>query len=208
MLTQAFDESPLFQLAFPRAERRRQILRNLFTAVVKDAVRFGYVECAYNKKITGMLIWYPPGAYPMPLRRVLRFLPHYVRMAAIHPIGVFKLFRAQATLNELRPKQRHCHGYFLGGLQGGHIGSMLIRRVLKEVDERGWPIYLETQEPRATKLYARFGFKVLRSDVEIVPGGPTWTMWREPRSNAVRRPDNVRASAFRNGPSEPLCGFD
>lgn len=186
-LASAFDESPLFRLAFPRAASRNKILRTLFVAVVEDAVRFGWVEAVYKQKIVGMLISYPPGGYPMSLPRILRLLPHYARIVAVNPLGVLKLFRAQTKLNALRPKEPHCHGYFLGGRQGEHIGAILIKRALREADKKGWPIYLETQEPRSANLYARFGFKILHKRIETLPGGPlTWTMWREPHTSAHR----------------------
>ena len=65
MLAYAFDEHPLFRLAFPKAASRSKILQTLFTTVLKDAIRFGRVEVACSHKIVGMLIWYPPGCYPM-----------------------------------------------------------------------------------------------------------------------------------------------
>jgi len=86
------------------------------------------------------------------------------------------------VLNRYRPKRPHCHGYFLGGRQGDHIGNVLIRRLFDDADALGMPVYLETQAPRTTKLYARIGFKMLEDGIETIPGGPlTWTMWREPR---------------------------
>lgn len=189
MLACAFEGSPLFRSAFPQPASRGDILRRLFVAVVEDAARFGRVEIAYDDardgKIVGMLIWYPPGAYPMSAPRLLRFLPRCAGVAAANPLGVVTLCRAQRTLDRLRPKRPHCHGYFLGGRQGERVGSALIRRVLRQVDENDWPIYLETQEQRLTKLYARFGFETLQERVETFPGGPfTWTMWREPRRSA------------------------
>jgi hypothetical protein len=53
---------------------------------------------------------------------------------------------------------------------------------LIEADDKGWPIYLETQERRSAYLYARLGFKMLQDGIATLPGGPlTWTMWRAPR---------------------------
>ena len=74
MLTYAFDEHPLFQLAFPKVASRSKILQTLFTTVLKDAIRFGRVEVACSHKIVGMLIWYPPGCYPMPNSPDLAFV--------------------------------------------------------------------------------------------------------------------------------------
>ena len=45
MLAYAFDEHPLFRLAFPKAASRSKILQTLFTTVLKDAIRFGRAVC-------------------------------------------------------------------------------------------------------------------------------------------------------------------
>ncbi len=45
MLACAFDEHPLFRLAFPKAASRSKILQTLFTTVLKDAIRFGRAVC-------------------------------------------------------------------------------------------------------------------------------------------------------------------
>src|SRR3984893_16378113 len=168
MLAYAFDEHPLFRLAFPKAASRSMILRPLFATVLKDAIRFGRVDVACSHKIVGMLIWYPPGCYPMSKFRILRLLPHYARLVAVGPLGLMKLFRAQTTLNVLRPKEPHCHGYFLGGRQGERVGTVLAKCLLNEADDKGWPIYLETQERRSANLYARLGFKMLQAPREDV----------------------------------------
>jgi hypothetical protein len=192
LLTAAFDASPLFQLAFPNAEKRQRLLHILFTAVLEDALRFGHVEIAYRGRMAGILVWYQPGLYPISLLRTLRLLPHYLRVAVRAPRGVMRLFRAQTLLNRLRPSSPHCHGYFLGGRSGEQIGAILARRVLAVADEAGHPFYLETQERRSVKLYLRLGFRTLGNGVEALPGGPlTWTMWREPRARGGKTA-NVR----------------
>jgi len=182
LLVKAFDGSTLFQLAFPEPATRCRLVDLLFTAALKDALRFGQVELAYNGRIAGVFIWYPPGLYPLSALRTLRLLPEYLRMLWAAPLGIAKLARANMTLNRVRPQVRHCHGYFLGGRPGEQVGSSLARRVLEIADEVGHPIYLETQEPRAVNLYTRLGFHILENGIETLPGGPlTWTMWREPR---------------------------
>jgi hypothetical protein len=193
MLAFAFDDSPLMQLAFPRDSVRATVLRAMFAATLEDAARFGQIEIAYNqKKIVGMLIWYRPGRYPMSMLRMLRMLPVGARMVAASPAGFFKLLRAEMTFNRIRPKEPHCHGYFLGGRQGDHVGSVLIKRLFDHADALGMPIYLETQAPRTTKLYARLGFKMRENGIESLPGGPpTWTMWREPRTRDDAIPDGA-----------------
>lgn len=183
LLTAAFDGSTLFRLAFPDPAMRQKLVHLLFTAALKDALRFGQVEIAYNGHVAGVFIWYPPGLYPYSVLRTVRLMPEYLRMLVAAPLGILTLFRANSTLNRIRPKAPHCHGYFLGGRPGEQVGNALARRVLQIADEVGHPIYLETQEPRAVNLYTRLGFSMLENGIETVPGGPpTWTMWRQPRA--------------------------
>jgi hypothetical protein len=182
LLADSFDDSPLFRLAFPRSDSRKHILRALFIAILKDATRFGGVEIAHADQIVGVVIWYPPGGYPVSMLRILRLLPDYLCIVAANPLGIMKLCRAQIVLNRYRPKQPHCHGYFLCARPGSLVGGLLIRRVLNEVDKLQLPMYLETQESRCTNLYGRFGFKLSRKGFATLPHAPpTWTMWRDPR---------------------------
>jgi hypothetical protein len=183
LLACSFDDNPLFRLAFPRSDWRRQILLALFITILKDAIRFGRVEMAYTHQIVGVVIWYPPSRYPMSTLRILRLLPEYLCIVAANPLGILKLFRVQIALERYRPKQPHCHGCFLCARPGNLVGGLLIRRVLNELDQLGLPIYLETQESRCPNLYGRFGFKLSQNGFETLPHGPlTWTMWRDARS--------------------------
>jgi hypothetical protein len=204
LLTAAFDGSPLFQLAFPQQAMRRKMVQILFAATLKDALRFGRVEIAYNGRLAGVLVWYPPALYPLSLPRTLRLLPDYLRIAVATPAGIIKLFRAHMTLNRVRPSEPHCHGYFLGGRPGEQVGSILGRRVLHIADEVGHPIYLETQDRRTVSLYMRLGFTMLQDGIETVPGGPlTWTMWREPRLAKPRLAESPLEPRLAESPLEP-----
>ncbi|PPD44427.1 MAG: hypothetical protein CTY15_06835 [Methylocystis sp.] len=180
LLAEAFEHSPLFEFAFP-ARARRAALNALFEAIVDDAVRYGYAEAAFTDEVVGIFLWYPPGRYPMPLWRELRGLPSYLRMALFAPRGLLKLYRIQRSLDRLRPKQPHCHAYFLAGRGSARITAILGRRMLAEADARSWPAYLETQSARTVTLYQRLGFEIQRSCFAEVRGAPpTWTMWRSP----------------------------
>ena len=80
------------------------------------------VACSHKIDSACSILRYPPGCYPMSKSQILRLLPHYVRLVAVSPVGLMKLFRAQTTLNGFRPKEPHCHGYFLDGRQATGCG--------------------------------------------------------------------------------------
>ncbi len=180
MLVDIFLESSIFQFAFPDRGKRRKALHKLFLASLKDAERFGIVDVLERGRLLSLFIYYPPGRYPMSAARVVRQLPHYLRLIAISLRGVWRLYQTQKFLDRIRPKTPHCHALFLGSEGSGKYGALLIRKSLETIDAHSWPIYLETQNPRTTKLYSRFGSKILTRQ-ESAPGAPTtWTMWREP----------------------------
>src|SRR5262249_42798892 len=81
VLAHVFHDGPLARAALPHAARRSKSLRTLFGAALKDAVRFGRVEIAYNGKIVGAAVWYRSDRYPMPLPRIVRLAPDYARVA-------------------------------------------------------------------------------------------------------------------------------
>src|SRR5262249_42715373 len=64
LLARSFDDTTLFQVAFPDPALRNRMLQVLFTTIVKDAMRFGRVELACNHQVVGAVIWYLPGRYP------------------------------------------------------------------------------------------------------------------------------------------------
>ena len=55
--------------------------------------------------------------------------------------------------------------------------------LLNEADDKGWPIYLETQERRSAHLYARLGFKMLQDGMEIAG----WTVNLDDVASAAGR---------------------
>lgn len=180
MLVDIFVESPIFQFAFQDRGKRRKALHKLFLASLRDAERFGIIDVIEGGRLRSLFIYYPPGRYPISAARVLRHLPHYLRMTAISLRGVWRLYQTQKFLDSIRPKTPHCHALFLGSEGSGKYGALLIKKSLETIDARNWPVYLETQDPRTTKLYSRFGSKILTRQKSAAGAPTTWTMWREP----------------------------
>ncbi len=180
MLVGIFFESPIFLYAFPEPDARREALRALFLAALKDAGRHGIIDVIEADRLLSLFIYYPPGHYPMSAARMARLLPDYLRLASVSLRGVLRLYRTQKFLDGVRPKTPHCHALFLGAEGSGKYGAHLIRKSLETIDANHWPVYLETQDPRTTKLYARFGSRIL-TERRSAPDAPTtWTMWRDP----------------------------
>jgi hypothetical protein len=184
LLVDIFLESPIFLYAFPDRDKRKQALHELFLASLKDAESFGIIDIIEGETLLSVFIYYPPDRYPMSVARVARHLSHYLRMTAISLRGVWRLYHTQKFLDSIRPKTPHCHALFLGSVGSGKYGALLVKKSLETIDAHNWPVYLETQDQRTTKLYSRFGSKIVMQQASA-PGAPTtWTMWREP----IRQP--------------------
>jgi len=183
MLADAFDTEPLPRAAFSNPAGRAKALRALFTVMLEDGMRFGRVHFAYNPALVGALVWYPPGAYPLPPSRHIRLMTQYLRMAAADILGCIKFLRALAVLNRVRPKQPHCYCCCLAvafSYQGRRVGPKLVAHFLHEVDRLRLPSYWETQKESSVFWYRRLGGYVLHEGLELFHGGPrTWTVWRE-----------------------------
>jgi acyl carrier protein len=184
MLSHAFHDDPLIVSVFPDVEHRPRASEAAFAALLKDGVRHGLVDLAYEDGgIAGVLIAYPPGSYPMSWARTLRMVPDYLRIAAVSPTGLLKLLRTRKTLSQFHPKQPHYYA-LLAGVAPGQLnftGPILAKRLTDLAADNGMPVYLVAQKRSTVDVYARYGgCKVLQEGLEMYPGGPlTWTMWRE-----------------------------
>jgi hypothetical protein len=186
MLAHTFDESPLFRVTFADLDRRIAAGRAIFTAVLRDGLRYGRVYVVRNPTIVAALIVYMPGQYPMTLARKLRLSRQYAAIAIADFSGFLKILQTQKTLDGLRPKEPHIYGCFVGvGKQyGGQIGKLIADQMRRIADEIGLPIYCETQERRLVRWYQILGGRVLDEGIPLYPAGPkTWTLWRDPIRN-------------------------
>jgi ribosomal protein S18 acetylase RimI-like enzyme len=68
--------------------------------------------------------------------------------------------------------------------QGRGIGSQLLRRKLREIDQACLPCFVATQDRGNLGIYERFGFKKI-DEIPIAPDGPvSYSMLREERARS------------------------
>jgi GNAT superfamily N-acetyltransferase len=184
LLAGSFEESPLFVDAFKVAGKRRRAARALLAAVAQDGLRFGRVRVARDDGIKAILIWYPPGCYRLTLKRRLRLLPHYARMALAGPAGYWKIYRAFKCISAKHPTEPHLYASYLGvapdSLRSG-VGRVLSEFLIEEAYRTAMPLYFETQLPKNVRWYVMHGGHVLHHGTEMYPGGPPyWTVFGRP----------------------------
>jgi ribosomal protein S18 acetylase RimI-like enzyme len=178
LLARAFSDDPV--LSFLLGPGREGELRLIFGALSRDASRFGEVAgVRADGALAGVAVWLAPGAHPLSLRRELRALPDWGRLARTHPRAVPRLLRASRTLDALHPPEPHWFLSLLGvepGLQRRGIGRGLVDPGLRRAEGMGVPVHLDTGRPDNVAWYRRLGFEV-SAEVRAVPGAPpSWGM--------------------------------
>jgi GNAT superfamily N-acetyltransferase len=174
VLAQAFVTNPLHIAAFgpDRIDQNRLFFRiglrhmfmgQAFVALENDQV-CGYVHCN-----TSPYCLPAPEQIPLAASTVLKPLGEAI------PI-VIKWFTRWCHLD---PDEPHIHLGPIGvapEMQGKGVGSALMQRYVKYLEQQQATGYLETDRPENVEFYKKFGF-VIRHQEEII-GTTTWTMWR------------------------------
>lgn len=186
VLARAFRDYPETVHLLGTGRRRDRVLPRFLASDVRDAIAGGAARVTRddaNGRITGVALWLPPGAYPVPAsrqaRQLLELAPTLPWTAPILP----ELLRSQRVMRPGHPHEPHFYLRVLGvdpPRQGEGIGVALVRPVLEEADRRGVGAYLTTAVEANVAWYARFGFEVTEC-LRPTPSWPlTWRLWRPP----------------------------
>lgn len=179
LLARAFCDNPLSVAVVDSAKpgRRLRASRAGIRNLVEVALVHGEVWTARNGGAPrAALVASPPGQHPLPAAPVAqRLLTPWLQgwRVARRWAEVFE------ALQQHHPLGRH---WYLGTLgvdppgQGRGVGTQLLRRWLRRVDEAGGEVYLETDRERNVSWYQREGFCVLAA-IHVL-GVPVWCMRR------------------------------
>ncbi|HEY1698870.1 MAG TPA: GNAT family N-acetyltransferase [Trebonia sp.] len=203
VLARAFDDDPPFVWALPEDATRRARMRTGFAATLRAEEGHATVDVARDADsgaIVGGAIWFPPGAWPVPVFRQLLALPGYLaafgrRIGPASQLG--------AAFDGAHPKGPHWYLHVIGvdpPRQGQGVGGALLRSRLARVDQAGGAAYLESSKTGNLPLYEHFGFRA--GAVPPLPdGAPIVTPMYRPgvtaravpaqRSPAQRRPSGL-----------------
>ncbi len=183
----ALQVEPGFAFVVPDERQRAVVMRTMLGLLVRDAFPLGNVWIARDEaRIVGTAVWYAPGDFPTTIGRNLRAAPSMLPLARIGLHRLRGLAQMGQNLTSHFPDQPCWYLSALGvapDQQGKGVGSRLMGAVLREIDQRREPAYLETGEEANVRLYQRYGFAVRDPAFQMAPPpGPThWTMWRDPQ---------------------------
>lgn len=190
LLERAFDEDPLFRWLLPRPERRAVMVAGIMKSHVELARPRGLFRGIASPDLRAVCLWYPPGAYPLPVFAELavraRALAWAVRRGDSELGVIPTALRISALLDEIHPAEPFFYLQVLGvdvRHHGRGLGSSLIRACNAEADRAGSLAYLETTKPSNVRLYERYGYRVVQTTT-IDSSPPIWTMRRDPSSDS------------------------
>lgn len=185
-LAAAFHDDPISRFLLPREDSRDRWLRLLHEADLRMVLPEGHVYTVSDHGIAGAIGVLPPGGYPLPRARFVRYLASLLWRL---PSGGFPLEKAirglqtQHLVDRLHIREDHWYVSVLGvhpAHQGRGLGRALLEPTLAWADRDRLPTYLETANERYLAFYRHFGFEVVQQ-VNIPGGGPPlWTMLRAP----------------------------
>lgn len=163
VLAQAFRDNPLnVAVIGPDLARRLRSNRATLRQLVPLGRLHGVALGAFvGERVVAALIGTGPGGYPLPPPGLVSRL----HTAAVQGLRVAGRWRhVFETLHEAHPVFPHWYLGVLGvepARQMGGVGRALLGRFVAQADERGEPVYLETDREANVGFYGRAGFRVV-----------------------------------------------
>jgi GNAT superfamily N-acetyltransferase len=176
----AFYEDPTWAWAFPDAEKRREQHRLWWGIFMSSALPYGWVWMTDDGGAAAL--WIPPGMPELSEQDEARVEPMLRELIGAHADDVLVLLdRFEAN----HPRDTPHYYLSLLGTHPDHRGQGkgmgLLAANLAQLDEAGFPAYLESSNRANDHRYERLGF--VQVGEFAAPGGePTLAcMWRDPR---------------------------
>ncbi len=165
MLTQTFQDEPLWVHFIPDESTRREKVHYLLEFVLRYGIKYGQVY-ATSPDMESILAWLPPDKAKMTLWGQIQCgaIPLAFRMGLELSLRQIKSSDLMSAAHKRLAPQRHTYLLIVGTvprLQGQGYASRLFRPLFDRLDREGMPCFLETQRDENIAIYQHYGFQVL-----------------------------------------------
>jgi ribosomal protein S18 acetylase RimI-like enzyme len=182
VLSRSHADYPSFRHLFPEQARRARALQAMFTGVARDAARLGSAYAAVDDDaVLGVAIWLAPGRFPWSAWRQLRGATWMLAVWRAAPSSFRAFMKTGGNSARIHPTYPHWYLETMGvdpAAQRKGLGRRLLEPVLEIADRDQLDCYLETADHENVEYYARHGFVVENSSLELVPDGPVQVAMR------------------------------
>jgi GNAT superfamily N-acetyltransferase len=155
-LVSAFTDDPVERWLFPETQAYLTHFPKFVAAFGGQAFRDETVWML--GEFSAVALWLAPGSEPDG-EAIVNALSE-----GVSPEKHQDSFAVLEQMDQCHPDYPHWYLPWLGvnrAMQGGGLGSELLKRSLAMVDESHLPTYLETPNPRTVPLYERQGFQII-----------------------------------------------
>jgi len=183
MLTDAFQEDPVFNAAFANATLEQR--HTFFAIPVQYSLKYGQVV-APSLQLEGVAAWVPGKYADMTLPRLILSGAFFTGLQMRMEVSKRMALSFRPTDQDRRAHMRgrdYLYLVIIGVVpqyQGQGFGGQLLSALIAEGEQAGVPIYLETETEENVSIYEHFGFEVIQEITLPVVHLPMWEMVREP----------------------------
>lgn len=188
-LSAAFFRDPLISHLAPDDGSRRAWMGPLMDANLDLTLADGHTYALEGPggEVAGVIGANPPGKYPIPASRGLRYLWNISTRPNPWTPSILGLLRKGypylGVWDRLHYKGPHWYVYLLGthpDRRRRGVGKRLLEHIHAMADRDGLPSYLETQNATNLAFYASAGYRQTEVAMEGREGPPVWGLLREP----------------------------
>jgi hypothetical protein len=178
LLARAFSNDPIWRAMGPQWRPHRFLVALLF--------HYGELKIARRKRawilgafeggvLRGVVLAYRPEGLLSPF---LSWLPKCVAFTLAGPIAGYRAATMWTKLSALHPKEPHAYGWLLAAVPPDKgVGGALLDEFFLDIDELGYPLYIEATSPKNVRLYERKGWRKI-GEFELRTGECVYPMWR------------------------------
>lgn len=177
MLSRTFQNDPVIRWQIPDVHKRLMKIHNYWELILRIGIKYGEVY-GTSKDLEGIAIWYPPNikiSYWKYLKKGIFKFPMIFGIKSTK-----KITFVQAVKDSIRNILMKGSYWYLELIavdpihQGKGFGSMLLKPMIKLIDEKNLPIWLDTNVKKNLSLFNHFDFSILE---EIIIPKTNLVIW-------------------------------